>query len=149
MLVHTPQGLRPGAYQLSLSAGRTTSNPAPVLIEQNPTPALLMPRAVVAGKPYTALIAAGRSAAPLVWLTYSPTSVPSELPGVVSLGIGSGFTQLHLMPAPAALDPVAGCATLALPSIPEMRSMSLWFQAVCLTQTLPLPVTGLGSTSFR
>ena len=149
LLVHPPQGLRPGVHQLQLSSGRSLSNPAGVTLERTPQPTLLMPRAVMAGQRYTGIVAAGDAAAAQTWLAFSPTAVPSVLPGIVSLDLGSGFAQVQLWPVPLAIDPIAGCAKLTLPSVATMRGAGLWFQAMYGTRTLPLPVSDLASVTFR
>ncbi len=83
-------------------------------------------------------------------LFVSPSNTPSALPGVVSLGIGAGFTSLTPLMNVAADNTGRARVSLTLPlTVPS--STPLYWQAITFGQsiTLPLEVTNVAlSTVF-
>jgi CubicO group peptidase (beta-lactamase class C family) len=97
MRVHPPQGRAPGTYALAVANAVGASPAVNVDLTANPTFFLGAP-AQVGGQPFAVWIARGTTSGitqptgfGILCLSFS--NQPSAVPGIVSLGLGNGFTD--------------------------------------------------------
>ena len=149
MRVRPPQGLSLGNHALTVASGWSVSNPATVTLAATTQTVALAPPTVTAGQSFSIYIGGGPALAGQALLTLSLSNAPSVAPGIVSLGIGNAFTSLVVLPQPTSLPASSKAGRFVLPSVASMRRTKVYFQAVLITRSLPLPASNVETTLFR
>lgn len=152
--VHPPQGLPAGAHDILVRGLLCTSNPLSVRLVAPGLPILRTVPLLKGGEPQTVFTHRGTmGAGTLAYLTLSPSQTLSILPGVVTLGIGAGFTSLTLLPVGLPHDAGTGVARIGpFGTTTAFAGATLHFQAIVLdpaNPVLPLRVTDVGSTVYQ
>jgi CubicO group peptidase (beta-lactamase class C family) len=133
--IHPPQGLIPGSYTIRLWNGLSVSDSFEVTVTRATTRTLGGPTSAFGGFELIASRGAS-SVASQALLCYSTSSSPSVLPGIVSLGIGAGFTQLWTWPVAHPFERFSGCARW---QVPDIGTGTLHFQALIVDPAAPSP----------
>jgi len=128
-----------GAQDVVVTNAQGASSAATLLVEQVPEPLLDVPAAAAVGEAVE--IAVASAPADTHYLIWSPSDVPSSVPGVVSLGIGDGLTSLFILPPE--LTNGAGLTTHTFTPSGVIAGMDIHWQAASLDLqlTTPVPVT--------
>jgi len=145
--IQAPLPLLPGTGPTNVQVTNPfgTSNVLPLLVEPADPPVLLTSPAV-GGTGVTFTANMFTLPGQVVVLTFSPSSAPSSVPGVVDLGLGSNFSLLFLFP-PLVASAANGSAQVSFP-IPfgGAGSTFYWqFASIPPTLSVPLPVSNLAS----
>ncbi|MCA8975477.1 MAG: hypothetical protein KDC98_12210, partial [Planctomycetes bacterium] len=144
--VFPPQGTVPGSYGVQAFSALGAGNTVNVSVTQTPTFTVAATDYVIGGAmPFSALASRGNlPGSTFVALGFSPSGLPSVMPGVVSLGIGNGFAELFTSDL-RVFSPVTGVTRWDFPGIAGWSD--LYLQAAALvpnsTNPFPLPTTGV------
>jgi CubicO group peptidase (beta-lactamase class C family) len=94
--VHPPQGLQPGTYSVRAFNAKGGSNTVSVTVTHTPTFTTMAPDYVLTGnQPFAVYVSRGpNSNATFVAIAISESTVPSVFPGIASLDLGNGFSQI-------------------------------------------------------
>ncbi len=91
-----------------------------------------------------------RMATPLGFIhmiAWSSSNLPSELPGIISLGIGNGFTDIHSFSAP--LPNAAGVSEFSATIPPAPPGATVYFQGVAFLASNPFGMVPFPTTPVR
>ncbi|MCI0585563.1 MAG: matrixin family metalloprotease [Planctomycetes bacterium] len=148
----------PGVIQLALPilplvgpVGVQVANPfgtssAVALTVEPATPPVLLTQPPIGGTgvPFTAEMYTVPG--DLVVLAFSPSNLPSAVPGLVSLGLGNGFALLFTFP-PLVASPMNGAAPVSFLIPPGGAGYTVYWQFVSIPPTLvpPFPASNLTS----
>jgi CubicO group peptidase (beta-lactamase class C family) len=142
--LHLPQGMMPGSYDVVLRNGIRSSRSFPLSITRATSRLLVGPDTTPLG--YDLVCSrGGSSTASMFYLGFSTSTLPSLIPGTVSLGIGNQFTDLGTA-GPFNPSLLTGAARIA---IPDLGAIGLHFQVAMFDpnaiNTFPLPVSNVKS----
>ncbi|MEZ5964536.1 MAG: M12 family metallo-peptidase [Planctomycetota bacterium] len=125
-----------GSQPVSLINLGGASVPLPLAVSGNHPSVLVIPDPMLRG--FSNLLRIHSDASWGAILILSPSNLPSSLPGIVSLGIGSGFTQLFTLGLlMCGGDGAAGLDFLVPPSLPP--GLTLYWQAITLDPSNVVP----------
>jgi len=127
-----------------------TSCPSAVTVAAVASPVLDTGASVqLPGQTFLARMATPLGFSPI--LVFSASNVPSDLPGIVSLGLGNNFTALSFLPTPP--PNAAGISQISFNIAPMTLSGTLFFQLVGVSTNnpfgnLPLPTSLVRSVTI-
>ena len=152
--VHPPPGKAPGVYPVLFFNPATQSNTVQVDLVPPASAALYNEPVVPAlGTVHVRLHHGPVTGPTLCLVVWGQTPTPSVFPGLASLGIGAGFTDLLLDPNVYAHDPLTGVAAADYgPVPPSLVGSYYYFQGLILdvgAMTLPLPPTNVYRVDFQ
>lgn len=135
--VHAPQGLNPGSYQVRPFSAQGGGNTVSVNITLAPTFACAVQDYVLGGGMPFSVIASQGQLSNLSWtaLVFSQSNTPSVAPGLVSLGLGAGFTDYFATDLQA-FTPVAKTARWDFPGLGGYQNT--YFQCAAIDFLAPL-----------
>ncbi len=134
-----------GNFNVTLTTGGGTSCPSPVPLNVTAVTAPVLvtgPPVQSSGSTFTASLASPLGTSQV--LVFSASNLPSVLPGIVSLGLGNGFTDVSFLPTP--LPNAAGVSQLQFPIPPTPGGATVYFQMAAFGLSnpfgvLPIPVS--------
>ncbi|HET6203135.1 MAG TPA: matrixin family metalloprotease [Planctomycetota bacterium] len=138
-----------GAFNVTLTNAGGITCPATLSVTAVTSPVLVTgPPVQTAGSTFTATL--GSPLGTNHVLVFSTSNVPSALPGVVSLGIGNGFTNLSFLPTPS--PNAAGVSQLQFPIPSSPGGVTVFFQMAAVNisnpfAVLPIPVSNVTSVT--
>jgi len=148
--VYPGQEQAPGSYDLVAWYQSQPSNALKVTRTTPAKPVLATHAGLTAGRPQWFFEhRAALSAAKMSLIALSPSLVPTKLTATISLGIGDSGKYLLVFSA-SYFDTNTGVARLGpVRTIPELRSIRLYFQAILFDQHDPLATTNIATTLYR
>lgn len=150
--VYPPQAQATGGHTLRLRNLAGLSNVQNVALAFQASAVLRTHATLTAGRPQTIFTSSGPNAGAYVsFLCLSPSNLPSNLPGIVSLEIGNGFTSLTLLSIAFPRNLATRAATIGpFPTSDSMLGASLYFEALTfLAPAFPLPTTDSWRTLYN
>ncbi len=134
---------------LTTAGGTSCPSPVPLTVIAVPAPVLVTgPPVQSSGSTFTATLASPLGTSQV--LVFSGSNLPSVLPGIVSLGLGNGFTDVSFLPTPP--PSAAGVSLLQFPIPPTPGGATVYFQMAAMSQAnpfavLPIPVSNVTSVT--
>ncbi|HEX5052788.1 MAG TPA: hypothetical protein VFZ65_13510 [Planctomycetota bacterium] len=151
--VHPRPGLAPGTYNLRVFNPAVLTNSIQVDLQAPATPQFFAEAAVPTNGIVHGYLHSGPVVGPTISIVVlSQTLLPSVAPGLCSLAIGNGFSDIVLDPSVYLHDPVTGIAPANYGPIPaNLLGQTYYFQGLILdlgVSMLPLPETNAWGVQF-
>jgi hypothetical protein len=151
--IHPVPGMAPGTVQLGVLNPVFLSNHVNLDLVAPGSPALFSEASIRAGRTQHVFLHKGGLGGPVLSaFAFSGSLLPSQVPGVVQLGIGNQMQNLVVVPGSFLHDPVTGIAGVTLGPIPAaMIGAHLYFQGAMADlggAALPLHPTNVWTVQY-
>jgi CubicO group peptidase (beta-lactamase class C family) len=139
--VHPPQGLQPGTYSVRAFSAQGGSSTQTVTVTFSPSFRTMAQDYVVHGnQPFSVYVSRGpNSNATFVALAISDSTAPSVFPGLVSLDLGNGFSQIVVSDF-RQCDPFARLARWDFTGMNPLTELHVQAVALDLAEVDPWPL---------
>ena len=149
---HPRPGQAPGVYNVFGYNPAIPTNTIQVQLVAPTSPQFFAEPTVASFSTMHGMLHSGTSNPAVSLVALSSTLAPSVAPGIASLAIGAGFTDLVIDPSVYAHDPVTGIANAFYgPIDPALAGLHFWFQGVTIdlvAGAFPLPATNAWRVDF-
>ncbi|MGH7150827.1 MAG: hypothetical protein ACREIU_09020, partial [Planctomycetota bacterium] len=126
-----------GNFSVTLTNPGGSSCPGTLTVTAVTTPVIVTgPPVQSSGSTFTATLASPLGTGHV--LVFSASNLPSVLPGIVSLGLGNGFTDLSFLPTP--LPNAAGVSQIQFPIPTAPGGAIVFFQMAAVNPSNPFAV---------
>ena len=144
-----PQGMGLGAQALRVGGPYGWSNTIYLGLSQPAAPTLVGPTALAGTGRLDLFVAKGQdtTAQSALLLLLSGSNAPSVAPGVLTLGLGNGFSDFLIWPTAVTPSAATGAGLWFANQLPDLAGAAVWCQAVVVDfgapSLLPLPTTNV------